>query len=265
MIKLIISDLDGTLLNKESQLSEDFHGLIDELKERGIYFAIATGRQVVNVKDLFRDYLDEIIIMADNGAYVSYQEKEIFSREIPEDILTELIDFSLSLPNANLLTCGKKTGYVQDLTDEMVEIMEFYNAFYEEVDSLHDVDDEIIKISVCDFEDAKTNTYPLISEKFSDRLEVSASGHVWLDITDKGIDKGVAVKSIQKKFGILPEETVIIGDNDNDVSMMDKARYTYAMKESSPKLRAAAKYEAPSNADDGALKIIRDVLDGKIG
>mgnify|MGYP003486302249 FL=1 len=74
----------------------------------------------------------------------------------------------------------------------------------------------------------------------------------------------MALQIVQEKLGISIEETLAVGDNDNDVKMMERAFYTYAMKESSPELKKAAKFSIGSNNENSALKLIKSVIDGEI-
>ena len=264
MIRLFVSDLDGTLLDDKGGLDPEFFTLLEELKEKNILFAIATGRQVPNVKKLFAPVINDVIIIAENGAYVSYKGEEIFSAPIPKEQMKELIKYTESIPETAIFMCCKEVGYLNNNSEKMNEIGDFYNVISKYVEDISLVDDDVLKFAVCNFIDAKTNALPILKKKFSDILEVEASGEVWIDITKKGINKGVGLQVVQEKFGISIEETLAVGDNDNDVKMMERAFYSYAMKESSSELRKAAKFSIGSNNENSALKLMKSLIDGEV-
>ena len=264
MIRLFVSDLDGTLLNDKGTLDPEFFVLLEKLKEKNILFAVATGRQVPNVLELFASVINDVLIIAENGAYVSYKGEELFTAPIPKEQVKELIKCTELIPETAIFLCCKEVGYLNNNSKKMNEIGDFYGVIskYEEDISL--VEDDVLKFAVCNFINAKTNALPILKEKFSDILEVEASGEVWIDITKKGINKGMALQIVQEKLGISIEETLAVGDNDNDVKRMERAFYTYAMKESSPELKKAAKFSIGSNNENSALKLIKSVIDGEI-
>ena len=264
MVRLFVSDLDGTLLNDKGVLDQEFFTLLEKLKEKGILFAVATGRQVPNVKKLFASVIDDVLIIAENGAYVSYKGEEIFSAPIPKEYLKELIKSTESIPETAIFLCCKEVGYLNNNSEKMNKFAGFYNVISKYVEDINLVDDDVLKFAVCNFIDAKTNALPVLKEKFSDILEVEASGEVWIDITKKGINKGMALQIVQEKFGISISETLAVGDNDNDVKMMERAFYSYAMKESSAELKKAAKFSIGSNNENSALKLIKSLIDGEI-
>ena len=77
MIKLIATDLDGTLLNREKKLPDDIFDVIDALDKKGILFAAASGRQMASLERLFAPVREKMIFIAENGAYVKYKDEEI--------------------------------------------------------------------------------------------------------------------------------------------------------------------------------------------
>ena len=68
MIKLIVTDMDGTLLNKSEELHEDFFEIFNKLKEKNILFAVASGRQRKNLEIKFREIKDDLIMLFENGS-----------------------------------------------------------------------------------------------------------------------------------------------------------------------------------------------------
>lgn len=77
MIKLIISDMDGTLLNNNDEIHTDFEEILKDLTSRGILFCVASGRQYYNLLDKFREVQEQIVFVAENGTYVVYKGEEL--------------------------------------------------------------------------------------------------------------------------------------------------------------------------------------------
>ena len=87
------------------------------------------------------------------------------------------------------------------------------------------------------------------------------SSDYWLDIMDKHINKGVAVRAMEERFGFTPDEVAVFGDYLNDLQMMSAATYSFAMANAHPDIKAAARYETASNEDAGVLKGIQRLID----
>jgi hydroxymethylpyrimidine pyrophosphatase-like HAD family hydrolase len=88
-------------------------------------------------------------------------------------------------------------------------------------------------------------------------MQVTLSGENWVDLTENDVNKGTALSVLQKKFEILPSETMVFGDYLNDYDMMKYAEYSYAMANAHPDLKAVCKYETASNDENGVVKAIR--------
>ena len=92
MIKLIASDMDGTLLNSRGELDNEIYDIINRLKELGIIFTAASGRQLESLKKRFLPVDNDIIYLAENGTYVVYKGEEIYSNVMNRNIVEELVD-----------------------------------------------------------------------------------------------------------------------------------------------------------------------------
>lgn len=90
MIKMVVSDLDGTLLDKQNELSEDVRNMLNELKRNNILFTIASGRKLCELIKLFHEFKDDIIFIACDGAYATFEEKVIVTESIDSKILKRL-------------------------------------------------------------------------------------------------------------------------------------------------------------------------------
>ena len=290
MIKWIISDMDGTLLVEPNKLPDDFDEIMDLLKQHNIMFSPASGRQYQALVSQFPKYKDDLLFISENGTYVCQHDKEIFSATLPDTAVQKIIAETAKLPKVEIVLSGKKGGYIISQNKKIiaetaklpkVEIVlsgkkggyiisqnkEFHdelNLYYTQYKILHDfseVDDEIIKISLCDCfnRDSINNIY----KKFlplADEMQVVLSSDIWVDIIPLGINKGVAIQKLQKKLNIKPEECVAFGDYLNDYEMMQSVYYSYAMENAIPELKKVARYIAPPNYKNGVVKTIRQLL-----
>lgn len=263
-IRLIAVDMDGTLLDGDGAVPDGLWPLLDELHDRGILFAPASGRQLATLQASFVDApADEMISIAENGAYVVRGDDEISSDALEPGFVAGLVAFLRGLvargSNLGVVVCGKRSAYIERTDAAFVTECAKYYAKLEVVDDLLGVDDQILKIAVFDFGDAEA-TAPALAA-YRDTHQVVVSGHHWIDIMNRGVNKGVALERLQAALGISREQTAAFGDYLNDLEMMDAAGHSYAMANAHPDILARARFQAPSNLDHGVLTTIRSFLD----
>jgi hydroxymethylpyrimidine pyrophosphatase-like HAD family hydrolase len=99
-----------------------------------------------------------------------------------------------------------------------------------------------------------------IREQFPGQANIVAAGPKWVDVVANGADKGSALKRIQERFNILPEETAAFGDNENDIGMLKLAGHSYAVENAREQVKAAAGEVIGPMKDDAVLKVIRQFL-----
>ena len=128
------------------------------------------------------------------------------------------------------------------------------------VENLCDVEDDLLKISICDFSGAENNAHPAFVPDYADKLQITVSGKMWLDITHKSASKGTAIQYIQDKFNISFAQTMAFGDYFNDVTLLQSALHSYAMENAHPEVKKHARFRAASNNDNGVLQAIEAIL-----
>lgn len=259
MIKLIASDMDGTLLNSNNEINEEFFEVFNKLKEKEIIFAAASGRQYYNLLNRFEKINDDIMFIAENGTFVVYKGKEILVNSLDKEVAKELIKIGRTVDNAYVILCGKKSAYIEKRDERLVKETKKYYERYEIVDDLTKVEDDILKVTICDFSGSEFNSNNYFKD-YWDKLQVTVSGEIWLDITAKGVNKGVAIEKVQKIFDINPKETMVFGDYLNDLEMMGKAYYSYAMENAHEDLKKVSNFIAKSNNDNGVVEAIKEVV-----
>ena len=264
MIKIIFSDMDGTLLDEKGQLPQEFDETIAKLKERGVIFAPASGRQYFSLHNTFDKYKNDFLFIAENGTLAMYKDKELFSSPMDQKIALEILKIADKFDNILRVYCGKKHSYILE-TDNRPEYIEEINKYiskYEVVKDFNNIDDEPIKMSFFNMVGkSEENIYPAIKEKFGDKMQVVLASDFWTDVINLSISKGVAVQNVQKIMGITPDECAAFGDYLNDVQMLQAVTHSFAMANAHPDLKQLAKYETVSNAEHGVIVGIHKLME----
>lgn len=261
MIKIIFSDMDGTLLDDEGRLPPDFDEVMAELKGRGVIFAPASGRQYFALIEQMEKYKDDFMFLAENGAFSVYQGKEICSSPMKMDHIRKIIATADAHKGIYPILCGKKNAYVREEWRPYIGEARKYFTHSIIVENFFSIDDEFIKIALCDCErgDAEHNVFPVINE-FSSELQVCLSGNYWVDVLSPGTNKGWAIKAVQKKFGFKAEECAAFGDYMNDFEMLQAVYYSYAMDNAYHEVKSAARFITRSNAEHGVTYQIKEFI-----
>jgi len=259
MIKLIASDMDGTLLNENNEINDEFFDIFNKLKERDIIFAAASGRQYYNLLKRFEKISDDIMFIAENGTFVVYKGEEILVNSLNRQEANELIKIGRTIEDAYVILCGKKSAYIENDDERLVKETKKYYERYEIVDDLTKVEDDVLKVTICDFAGSELNSNDYY-KNYRDKLQVTISGQIWLDITAKGVNKGVAIEKVQDMLEISPKETMVFGDYLNDLEMMQKAHYSFAMENAHDDLKKVSRFMAKSNNDNGVVEAIKEVV-----
>jgi len=255
MVKLVVSDMDGTLVNSKDEFSEDLFLRIEQLKEKGVRFAIASGRQYYNIEKRFENIKDDLIVIAENGAMICDHGSCIFTDEMSLQDVEHFVHIFRGHSEIYTVLCGSKSAYIE--TKDKV----FYQRllqYYERVEVVEDLiaaarNDVICKIAVFNEISSEKVIYPLIKQ-YEDKFMLAVSGNFWLDIMKRGVHKGSGIKMIQKLYGIRREECMAFGDYLNDYEMMQECEYSYAMANAHPKLKEVCHYETESNNENGVTK-----------
>ena len=265
MLKLIVADMDGTLLNDKKEMPEKTFDIIDRLHARGITFAVASGRQYLSLQRLYDKIKDDIVIVAENGGIILDKGKIIFADIMKPDDVHEIVEAVNKLPNLKLTICGLKSAYMFEeniMSDMPMQLVESYFPIRTIIKSLDDLpnDEKVVKFTVfdCQFH-AKVNIYEKL-KYLEHKYQFAVSGAEWTDIMNLGVNKGVAIQKLQEQLDASQEETMVFGDALNDYEMMQQAYYSYAMANAVPEIKEISNFTAPSNEDQGVIRILENFL-----
>ena len=263
-LRLIAVDMDGTLLDGDGHIPDELWPLLDELDERGIIFAPASGRQLATLRRSFDHARDDVVYIAENGAYVVRGDAEInidvLDAAFAASVVRRVRSFAGKGFDAGVVVCGKRSAYIERADAPFLAEARKYYARLQVVDDLLEVDDQILKVAIFDFV-AAAATAPALDDLRATH-QVVVSGHHWIDVMNLGVNKGVALRRLQVATGITHEQTAVFGDYLNDLEMMDAAALSFAMANAHPDIAARARFGAPSNLDHGVITTIEKLLDG---
>lgn len=258
MIKLIASDMDGTLLNSKGNLPEDFDKVADKLINKGVVLVAASGRQYYTLKNTFSNIKDDMVFLAENGAYVVYKNKELYSSIISKEEVIKIIESSRGIPGVDIVLCGKNGAYIENTEERfLTEVKKYYHK-YEVVESLLEAKDEFMKVSLFDSLGAAENSNKVMSPLWGEKYKVTVSGKDWLDLINKDANKGNSLKVIQKLLNIDKNETMVFGDYFNDVEMLQEAYHSYAMMNAPEGVKKHSRFLAKTNDEDGVMRVIKE-------
>ncbi len=258
-VRLVVCDMDGTLLTEDGRVPDGFWPLLAELRARDIMFVPASGRQFDTLEQLFDDVPGGISYIAENGNLVVHDGDRVVTAPFDRELAHEVIGTVRSVDrDLGLVVCGLSGGFVERGDLPFLNESDKYYLRLSQVDDLLAVDDELLKLAVFDFTDA-VGARPHF-DPFADRCQVVVSGAHWIDLMAPGVDKGVGVRRLQNDLGITAAQTVVFGDYLNDLEMLDAGDWSFAMANAHPQVRERARFRAPSNADRGVLAVLESFL-----
>lgn len=257
MIKLIVSDIDGTLLRDGgNELNPELFDVILKLRKQGMQFAAATGRQWVSIERVFDPVKEKIFYLSDNGAYVGLHGRNLYLNTVDSQLILEMTREIRELGLTPMIS-GPDVVYLDERDQEVSDWMvNGYKYRVEQVKDLMQVQGPFIKVSAYCPSNVDSITKDLRA-KYQDRLKIAISGDMWMDCMALGVNKGEAVKLLQESLGISPKETMVFGDQMNDIEMMGQAYYSFAVGNARPEVKAAARFQADRNVEDGVLKVLK--------
>lgn len=256
MIKLIASDIDGTLLqNGETQISPRFFREARRLMEGGIALCAASGRQYKSLRGLFAPIAEGMYFVCENGAvvYGPGEPPELLSKTvIDRELSLALCQDILQIPGCELLISGANMSYLCPKTREYLDhIRYFVGNNVTVLDTPEDMPEEFVKISGYYIPGAEVLA-PMLEPKWREKLQVAIAGKCWLDFTLA--DKATGIRALYRRLGITPEQTIAFGDNFNDIPMLDAVGHPYLMRSAVPAL--GSRYPAQCSRPEDVLETL---------
>ena len=236
-IKLIASDIDGTLLiNRAPAIPSVIFEEIRRLREKGILFCPASGRQYGSLKRLFAPVAEECMFLCENGAIVYGSGSVVLSKTVmPRDLAVELAEDIILADGCDAMLSGANMTYICSSDEQLIhDLRYFVGNNLTVVQRPQDVPEDIIKVSAYCRQGAAVYEQQ-VSPKWKELFSVAVAGPPWLDFTLA--NKGTGLRDLCRVLGIAREEVMAFGDNFNDIAMLDFAGHPYLMEGAAPALK----------------------------
>ena len=232
MIKLIASDLDGTLLQNNSQsINKRMLEIIEKLHEKGILFVAASGRQYPNLYRLFEPVSKHMAFICENGGLVKYQDKVISKTPMNRELGIMLMEDIWNTDGCEVLLSGENTSYLKPKAASYLHRMkDIVKNNVTVIDDFSKVKEDFIKISVYEESGIVEGHGSYFTNKWGNQLKSTISGHGWLDFTAPTVNKGTALSALTNALSIDISETMAFGDNYNDLEMLSLVGHGYVME-----------------------------------
>ena len=265
MIRLVASDMDGTLLNSRKEISGSIKSVIKKLKSRGIHFVAASGRS----RDSILSYFDDVpvIVVANNGGTAYLEDRSLlFAGEFPYEKARPVMNTARAAAYMHLVLIGVDNTYVQeDEPEEHKKFADFYfNNKVKIVPSLEQVflSDRIVKISINTGWHSKNERRGMnLMKQFKNEFNLVLSGDGWVDLMGDGISKGFGLRKVCEHYGIAMDETIVFGDYLNDLEMLRQSPNSYAMANAHPDIKKICrKITRFTNDEDGVVRELADIF-----
>lgn len=290
-IKLIVTDMDGTLLNENIELTDNTVDAIKRAQAAGLEIAVATGRTIeAGYHDVIQAKGVSLPFMESNGARVfDEDDRLLITHALEKSDIKELIDIFEKYDVQHQFASPDKTYTTKSMEDFLVawravfksinpsmtddELTVYINERYggldlEIVDNYdflyQDTEIEVLKAGVNT--DANIDVLAEIKAEVESRLNnviVTSSSTHNLEINHKHANKGQAIADFAKERGYSPDEVITIGDSLNDLTMLKWATHSYAVENAHHEVKGVAKYIAPSYTKEPVAQIIDKVLTGE--
>lgn len=263
MYKLVVIDLDNTLLNEEHKISEKNKEMVQKVRSKGIEVIIATGRMYISAKPYLKALSLDNSTIVYNGAMVKDVEtdKTIYHKPIDKKHAKEII------------TDIKKEGLHINLYQDdklYVDQDNEYTKRYEEVSGIQAVQvEDLTELDIIDptklliiEDDPELHVYyqKYLDEKYGDIIDVTESKSYFIEIGAKGVNKGKTLQKLISEKDIERNEIIAIGDSYNDLEMLSYAGTGIAMKNAPEEIKKKADMIAPHNEEDGVAVILDKLI-----
>lgn len=262
MLKLIASDVDGTLLPPGG--SSPSPKLVEALTrhlDSGAVVALASGRPLSGLTGIFPTLKERLIFICANGTHIVHRGDTLSVSPLAAGAeLADLLSVARTLRDDFLVDTTEETLVEKSISPETYQAVAACGINVRMVDDIAATALPVLKISL---------TYPggpasLLKRpdiaRLADKYTLVTTGDEFLDIITKDADKGTAIAALQRRFGIKPEETIVFGDAMNDIPMFSTTPNSYAVTNAEEAVRAWAAHTVLPPERDGVAACLLQYL-----
>lgn len=244
MIRLIASDMDGTILRNGAQtLPLRMFPILEELKKQGILFVAASGRQYANLRRLLGSMADSVDYICENGAFAVHKGKIIYKALLDRALGQELMQDIWSKEDCEIQLSGVETAYIQAKNPAYTwHLKNVLKNNVTEVDDIFNTKEDYIKISAYVHGDKTLERMEEFAERWQNTFTLASTCDHWIDFIPPGINKGCAMKALTDILQISSDEIMAFGDNYNDMELLACAKESYAVSTGKPEVISACRH-----------------------
>lgn len=257
--KMLVLDMDDTLLTDDHTISEENAAMLSKAQELGVYVILASGRPTPAMTAYAKELqLDNSYMISYNGAVITdlKEDKVIFEQTLTQEQIHELYDYSLK-SNTHIITYvdGK---IVSETDSEYIEIEKNITglAHNKVVSFKEEVQSSAVKCILLE-EPGYLKEVEKDLKAAMPHLSVSMSKPFFLEVAQNGIDKGASIKFLAEKLGILQSEIIAVGNAGNDLTMIEYAGLGVWVDNVDPELRDKGDFIVASNNNHGVAEVVR--------
>lgn len=261
LIRLIASDMDGTLLDEHGEIPPETYDLILALREKGVHFAASSGRRFDRLCQFFAPVRDKMDFVAANGAQV-YVDGELVDREVFSHLgIRRLAKTVGKFESLHMALFDDEKSFLLDDEDKFVREIDKDLPNAERIWYLPEPDVSILKISIyCEDGHVMDYAYAL-SRELGDEFLFAPSGTHWIDALQRGVNKATGIEQVMAHHGITRDEVMAFGDSMNDYEIIRFVGTGCAMANGRPALKAVANRVIGYNYDQAVQGEMRKLLE----
>ena len=270
-IRVIATDMDGTLLDPKGQLDlPRLEKILDKLDQRGIRFVISTGNEIHRMRQLLGHLAERVVLVVANGARI-FENNELIQAQTWDDAMVDKAlghfkgrecqdQFVVTAMNGGFVKTGTVfTELDKFMTPEMIEKLYQRLNFVDEFDS--SLFGGVLKMSMVVGEERLDSVLQEVNDLFDGRVRAVSSGYGCIDILQDGIHKAWGLVELLKRWNLKPEQIMAFGDSENDIEMLELAGISYAMENAEESVKRVATKVAPANSQAGVYKVLENWLE----
>ncbi|HHY72510.1 MAG TPA: HAD family phosphatase [Bacillus bacterium] len=253
---LIAVDLDGTLLKNNKTISKRTLDTIKHVRERGHQVMIATGRPFRASQFYYKQMKLNTPIVNYNGAYIHHPKDEAwgtYHSPLALNVAQQIIDTCNKYNIRNIMAQVKDHIFLQNHDEDIMELLRFGNPQIHTGQVRENLKSDPTSILIHSKEDELDSIRKQLSQEVGSFIEHRSSGSPWniIEIIRAGINKAIGVKQVAESFQIPEERIIAFGDEDNDIEMLQLAKYGVAMGNAIDDVKSVAYDVTNTNEEDG--------------
>lgn len=258
-IKMVVSDMDGTLLNSNHEVSPLFLELHEQMHQRGIRFVAASGRQYPSMIVKLTEIGEKMSFIAENGALIVENEEIIHAQELPIHTVNEVLNTLESHPEIEPVVCCANQAYTPSKNPKFIQILEEYYSSHQQISNTEEILHAPLKVALYHPISGEHHIYPAV-KGYDMELQVKISGDYWVDLSHKEANKGVALQKLLDHYNIDRNEILVFGDYLNDIEMLRMTPNSVAMGNAHPEIKAMASIVTESHDNFGVERVLQELL-----